>query len=71
MNEGHLEAHYFCILHGVQTYQMDIKSTFFNGLLKEEVFVRQLPGFESHEFPDHAYKLDKIFYGLKQAPRAW
>lgn len=50
---------------------MDIKSTFFNGLLKEEVFVRQLPGFESHEFPDHAYKLDKIFYGLKQAPRAW
>jgi len=50
---------------------MDVKSAFLNGYLKEEVFVKQPPGFESKESPDHVYKLDKILYGLKQAPTAW
>ncbi|XP_070019627.1 uncharacterized protein [Nicotiana sylvestris] len=40
-------------------------------LPKEEVFVKQPPGFESKECPEHVYKLDKALYGLKQAPRAW
>ncbi|GJR80246.1 retrovirus-related pol polyprotein from transposon TNT 1-94 [Tanacetum coccineum] len=52
-------------------YQMDIKSAFPNGKLKEEVYVKQPPGFESSEFPNHVCKLDKALYGLKQAPRAW
>ncbi|GJZ27378.1 retrovirus-related pol polyprotein from transposon TNT 1-94 [Tanacetum coccineum] len=39
--------------------------------MKEEVYVKQPPGFESSEFPNHVYKLDKALYVLKQAPRAW
>ncbi|GJV36363.1 retrovirus-related pol polyprotein from transposon TNT 1-94 [Tanacetum coccineum] len=51
-------------------YQMDVKSTFLNGKLKEEVYVKQPPSFESNEFPNHVCKLDKSLYGLKQAPIA-
>ncbi|GKB47264.1 retrovirus-related pol polyprotein from transposon TNT 1-94 [Tanacetum coccineum] len=54
-----------------KVYQMDVKSTFLNGKLKEEVYVKQPPGFESSEFPDYVHKLDKALYGLKQEPRAW
>ena len=50
---------------------MDIKSAFLNEELKEEVYLQQPPGFESIEFPDHCYKLEKAVYGLKHAPRAW
>nr|GFB06492.1 uncharacterized mitochondrial protein AtMg00810-like [Tanacetum cinerariifolium] len=50
---------------------MDVKTTFLNGILKEEVYVGQPPGFVSKQYPDHMYALDKALYGLKQAPRAW
>ena len=50
---------------------MDVKTTFLYGNLEEEVFLKQPPRFESTEFPDHVYRLDKAVYGLKQAPRAW
>nr|GFA75958.1 retrovirus-related Pol polyprotein from transposon TNT 1-94 [Tanacetum cinerariifolium] len=53
-----------------KVYQMDVKSAFLNGKLKEEIYVKQPPGFESSEFPDYVCKLDKALYGLKQAPRA-
>ncbi|GJV88287.1 retrovirus-related pol polyprotein from transposon TNT 1-94 [Tanacetum coccineum] len=43
-------------------YQMDVKSAFLNGKLKEEVYVKQPPGFESNEFPNHVCKLDKALY---------
>jgi hypothetical protein len=50
---------------------MDIKSTFLNGPIKEEVYVKQPPSFKSEGYPNHVYKLHMTLYGLKQAPRAW
>nr|GFC59184.1 retrovirus-related Pol polyprotein from transposon TNT 1-94 [Tanacetum cinerariifolium] len=51
-------------------FQMDVKTTFLNGILKEEVYVGQPPGFVSKQYPNHVNALDKALYGLKQAPRA-
>jgi len=55
----------------IKLYQMNVKSAFLNGYLKEKVYVIQPPGFENNEFPNHIFKLDKALYDLKQAPRAW
>nr|GFA13994.1 reverse transcriptase [Tanacetum cinerariifolium] len=52
-------------------FQMDVKTTFLNGILKEEVYVGQPPGFVSKQYLDHVYALDKALYDLKQEPRAW
>nr|GEZ10916.1 hypothetical protein [Tanacetum cinerariifolium] len=52
-------------------FQMDFKTTFLNGILKEEVYVGQPSGFVSKQYPAHVYALDKALYSLKQAPRAW
>nr|GEZ55664.1 putative ribonuclease H-like domain-containing protein [Tanacetum cinerariifolium] len=52
-------------------YQMDVKSVFLYGNIKEEVYVCQPPGFEAPYFPDRVYKVEKALYGLHQAPRAW
>nr|GEW74708.1 hypothetical protein [Tanacetum cinerariifolium] len=52
-------------------FQMDLKTAFLNGILKEEVYVSQPPGFVNKQYPDHVYALDKALYGLKQAPQAW
>nr|GEY65744.1 retrovirus-related Pol polyprotein from transposon TNT 1-94 [Tanacetum cinerariifolium] len=52
-------------------FQMDVKTTFLNGILKEKVYVGQPPGFVSKQYPGYVYALDKALYGLKQAPRAW
>ncbi|KAJ9557513.1 hypothetical protein OSB04_012127 [Centaurea solstitialis] len=52
-------------------FQMDVKTTFLYGHLKEEVYVAQPEGFVDKEHPDYVYVLDKALYGLKQAPRAW
>ncbi|GJZ55842.1 retrovirus-related pol polyprotein from transposon TNT 1-94, partial [Tanacetum coccineum] len=55
----------------IVVYQMDVKTTFLNGILREEVYVSQPDGFVDQYNPNHMYKLKKALYGLKQAPRAW
>nr|GEV93435.1 retrovirus-related Pol polyprotein from transposon TNT 1-94 [Tanacetum cinerariifolium] len=49
----------FAIYMNFKVYQMDVKSAFLNGKLKEEVYVKQPPGFESSEFPNYIYMLNK------------
>nr|GEW20436.1 retrovirus-related Pol polyprotein from transposon TNT 1-94 [Tanacetum cinerariifolium] len=52
-------------------FQMDMKTAFLHGSLKEDVYVCQPKGFIDADHPSHIYKLKKALYGLKQAPRAW
>ncbi|GJV16240.1 retrovirus-related pol polyprotein from transposon TNT 1-94 [Tanacetum coccineum] len=60
-----------CASKNMTIYQMDVKTTFLNGKLKEEVYVCQPEGFVDPDHPLHVYRLKKTLYGLKQAPRAW
>jgi hypothetical protein len=50
---------------------MDVKSSFVNGILEEEVYVDQPPGFEVNEQPTKVYWLKKDLYVLKKAPTTW
>nr|GEV73349.1 hypothetical protein [Tanacetum cinerariifolium] len=50
---------------------MDVKSAFLYGKIKEEVYVCEPPGFEHPNFPNKVYKVEKVLYGLHQSPRAW
>nr|GEY17366.1 putative ribonuclease H-like domain-containing protein [Tanacetum cinerariifolium] len=55
---------------GFMVYQMDVKSAFLYGTIKEEVYVFQPSGFKDPDHPDKVYKVVKALYGLHQAPRA-
>ena len=59
----------FAAYKGFVLYQIDVKSTFLNGFIFEEVYIKQPPSFENKNFPHHVFKLSKALYGLKQAPR--
>jgi hypothetical protein len=61
----------FAASKGFKLYQIDMKSVFLNGVLQEEVYVRQPLDFQNPKYPDRVYKLSKALYGLKQPPRAW
>jgi hypothetical protein len=61
----------YVVYHSFKLCQMDVKSVFLNGPIKEEIYVEQLLGFEDDMYPNHVYKLSKVLYGLKQALRAW
>jgi hypothetical protein len=50
---------------------MDVKSAFLNGVIQEEVYVKQPPSFENPKYTNRVYKLLKTLYGLNQAPWAW
>ena len=53
---------------GLKIYQLDVKSAFLNGYLKEEIFVEQPEGFAVKDKEDKVYQLKKALFGLKQAP---
>ncbi|WVZ97927.1 hypothetical protein U9M48_043427 [Paspalum notatum var. saurae] len=55
----------FAASKGFKLQQMDVKSTFPNGFIEEEVYVRQPPGFESARFPDRVYKLRKALFMVR------
>ena len=55
----------------IKVYQMDVKSTFLNGELEEEVYIEHPKGFLLSEHGDFVCKLKKELYGLKNVPRAW
>jgi len=56
---------------GWKIHQMDVKTVFLNGKIKEEVYIEQLESFETFDHELHVCQLKRDLYGLKQAPRAW
>jgi hypothetical protein len=60
----------FAASKGFKLYQINVKNAFLNGVIQEEMYVRQPPSFKSPKYPDRVYKLLKALYGLKHVPQA-
>eukprot|EP00253_Pinus_taeda_P013847 PITA_13847 len=56
---------------GWKIHQMDVKTTFLNGNIEEEVYIEQSKGFETFDHESHVCRIKRDLYELKQAPRAW
>ena len=56
---------------GWKIHQMDVKTTFLNGKIEEEVYIEQPEGFETFDCESHVCRLKRTLYGMKQAPHAW
>jgi hypothetical protein len=56
---------------GWHIHQMDVKTTFLNGIIEEEVYIEKIEGFETFDRESHVCRLKRALYGLKKAPRAW
>lgn len=59
------------VSHGWFIRQLDFNNAFLNGVLNEDVYMAQPPGYVDDKFPTHVCKLYKVIYGLKHVPRAW
>jgi hypothetical protein len=55
----------------LELHQLDVKITFLNGELKEDIYMIQPEGFEQDEHEENVYKLKRSLYGLKQSSRQW
>lgn len=56
---------------GYNIHQMDVNTTFLNGVIKEEVYIEQPQGFEVHGKESHVFRLKKALYELEHGPKAW
>lgn len=56
---------------GWKIFYLDVKIAFLNGIIEEDIYVSQPPGFNSSPNTNYACELKKALYRLKQAPRAW
>jgi hypothetical protein len=59
------------VFKGWNLRQLDVQNVFLHGVLEEEVYMRQPPGYENKDTSNYVCKFDTTIYGLKQAPRAW
>jgi hypothetical protein len=58
-------------MQGIQTLSNGCESAFLNGVMQEEVYVRQPLGFENLKYSNRVYRLSKVLYGLNQTPQTW